>query len=73
MYFSAYDFTCKIIEMKSTLIPVSADYIIFAKFAALANQVSSVTCKNYNLSSMSTSYISLQHACMSMFVQLDLL
>ena len=83
MYFSAYDFTCEFIEVKSILIPVGAAETIlflrnfwqefFCKFAALANRVSSATCEIYNLLSMFTRYLSLHHACMSLFVQLELL
>ena len=58
------------------------DYIVFAKknwqeffckFTALANQVPPATCEIYNLLSMSTRYLSLQHTCRSLLIQLELL
>ena len=79
--FSAYDFTCEIIEVNSTnTCRRGIDYIVFAKFlarnflqfAAQANRVSSGTSEIYNLLSISTRYLSLPHACMSPFVLLEL-
>ena len=80
MYFSSYDFTCEIIEMKSILISVGEAYTIlflqkfwqefYCKFARWPIEYPLPLSKSKTSSGCSHHFT---HACMSLFVQLELL